>query len=51
MVTRYCKVCKSPQEVEIVDTDAPNYHDEDASAINCAECGNEVGHAVFWPQS
>lgn len=50
-VTRYCKVCKGPRKIEIVDTDQPSYHDDDASAICCTDCGDQLGHAVFWPQS
>lgn len=47
--TRYCPDCKNRVIPSVGESSDENYHSEDVSPVRCADCGNGLGHLVWWP--
>lgn len=48
-VYRYCPTCNDSVVPSIGDETDENYHSDDVSPVKCPECGNGLGHLVWWP--
>ena len=48
--TRYCDNCHTHVEPVVMPVGGQDYHGQDTAPIECPDCGQQFGHAVFWPQ-